>query len=83
MPVHIANPEVVAKINRLTHLTGLGKTAVIALAVDRMLADPEIGGDADADPWPGIDRLVAQLDRLADRPALFDPVEWDEAGLPR
>ncbi len=81
MPVHIANPQVVSKIDRLTRLTGLGKTAAVEAAVDRMLAEAE--ADSETDPWKGIDRIVAQIDRIPDRPDAFDPLEWDEAGRPR
>jgi len=79
MPVHIANPSVVAKIERLTHVTGLGKTAAVEAAVDRMLADT----DPASDPWEGVDRIVAQMERLSDRADGFEAVEWDDAGLPR
>lgn len=49
MPVQIANPDVVAKIERLSRAIGLGKTAVVEAAVDRMLA--EMGAPpGDADP---------------------------------
>ena len=30
-----------------------------------------------------IDRLLAQLDRVPDRPDAFDPLEWDAHGLPK
>ncbi len=38
MPVQIANPTVVSKIERLSRTIGAGKTAVVEAAVDRMLA---------------------------------------------
>jgi antitoxin VapB len=79
MPIQIANPQVVAKIERLARATGLGKTAAVEAAVDRMLADTAA---PEADPWAGIDALVAQMHRLPTRPDAFDAVEYDEAGLP-
>lgn len=80
MPVQIANPSVVEKIERLSRATGLGKTAVVEAAVDRMLA--EVGAPATVDPWAGIDALLAQMHRLPDRRDAFDAVVYDERGLP-
>lgn len=79
MPVHIANRRVVSKIDRLTRLTNLGRTAAVEAAVDRMLAETEAKGD----PWKGIDRIVAQVDRIPDRRDALEPLAWDEGGLPR
>jgi antitoxin VapB len=79
MPIHIANPQVVAKIERLARVTGLGKTATVELAVDRMLAE----ASPEPRPWAGMERLLEQMDRLPERPDAFDPFEWDEHGLPR
>lgn len=81
MPVQIANPQVVAKIERICAMTGLGKTAVVDAALDRMLAD--IGSRGVDDAWQGIDAVLAQFDRVPDRPDAFDPLDWDEHGLPR
>jgi antitoxin VapB len=64
MPAHIANPQVIAKIERLSRLTGLGKTATVEAAADRMLS--EFAADSSSDPWAGIDAIVAQLHRLLD-----------------
>ena len=44
MPLQIANPEVVRKVDELAKATGLSKTAAVGRAVDRMLSD--LGGDA-------------------------------------
>ena len=76
IPVQIANPQVVAKIERLSRITGLGKTAAVEAALDRMLAD---GGT----PWAGFDAVIAQLHRRPPRPDTFDAIEYDEAGLPK
>ena len=61
MPVQIANPQVVAKIERLSRAMGIGKTAAVEAAVDRMLTQLD-AGPADADPWSGIDAIVAHTD---------------------
>lgn len=81
MPVQIANPQVVAKIERLSRVSGLGKTAAVEAAVDRMLG--ELACVEEADPWAGVDAVVAQLRRLPNRPDAFEAIEWDAAGLPK
>jgi antitoxin VapB len=81
MPVQIANPQVIAKIERLSRLTGLGKTATVEAAVDRMLS--EFAADSSSDPWAGIDAIVAQLHRIPPRPDNFEAVEYDDMGLPK
>ena len=78
MPVQIANPAVVAKIERLATKTGLTKTAAVELAVDGMLADrmdDEFQARALA--------ILAQMDRIPDRADAFESHDWDEHGLPR
>ena len=81
MPVQIANPQVIAKIERLSRLTGLGKTATIEAAVDRMLS--EFAADSSSDPWAGIDAIVAQLHRIPPRRDSSEAVEYDDMGLPK
>jgi antitoxin VapB len=81
MSIQIANPKVVAKIARLAAETGLTKTAAAEKAVDSMLAGQK------AKRAPGsMDRfraILAQMDRIPDRSDAFDPLEWDEYGLPK
>jgi antitoxin VapB len=80
MALQIANPAVVAKVERLAKATGLSKTAVVERAVDRMLR--EAGVDADrADDR--LSALLAQLDRIPERVGAGDPLHWDEHGLPK
>ena len=79
MPLQIANPEVVRKVDELAKATGLSKTAAVGRAVDRMLS--ELRGDArQADR---LSALLAQLDRIPERADAYDPLTWDEHGLPR
>ena len=33
--------------------------------------------------WARMDAILAQLDRVPDLPTPFDPLDWDEHGLPR
>jgi antitoxin VapB len=81
MPIQIANPAVVAKIERLAAETGLSKTAAVEKAVDAMLARrPE---QSRQDTAARFHAILAQLDRIPDRPDAFDPLEWDEHGLPK
>jgi len=78
MPLQIANPTVVAKVERLARATGLTKTAVVERALDRLASDLQ------AQPAPHrMAALLAQLDRIPDRPDAFDPLQWDEHGLPK
>ena len=80
MAIQIANPIVVQKIERLARHTGLSKTGAVEKAVDRLMA--EEGGPQTRDAGR-IRALLAQLDRLPDRADAFDPLIWDEQGLPR
>lgn len=79
MALQIANPAVVSKVERLARATGLSKTAAVERAVDRLLSDMANTGDQ-ADR---IAALLAQLDRIPDRADAFDPLTWDEHGLPK
>lgn len=80
MALQIANPAVVAKVERLAQATGMSKTAAVETAVDRLLA--EIGGSG-GQTEGRVAALIAQLDRIPDRSDAIDPLEWDEQGLPR
>jgi antitoxin VapB len=80
MAVQIANPHVVGKIERLARRLALSKTAAVEKAVDKLLAEsgvdtPKVGRSFEA--------LLAQFDRIPDRPDAFDPLSWDEHGLPK
>ncbi len=78
MALQIANPAVVAKVERLAKDLGLSKTALVERAVDRLAADTGFV----ADPAQTA-RLLAQIDGLPDRADAHDPLEWDHHGLPR
>ena len=79
MPLQIANPEVVRKVDELARATGLSKTAAVGCAVDRMLS--ALGGDARQ--VDQLSALLAQLDRIPERADAYDPLPWDDHGLPR
>jgi antitoxin VapB len=78
MALQIANPVVVAKVERLARATGLTKTAVVERAIDALASRTQ------AASVPGqMAALLAQLDRVPDRADAYDPPEWDGAGLPK
>jgi antitoxin VapB len=78
MALQIANPVVVAKVERLARATGLTKTAVVERAVDRLAGETQGASD------PGrMTALLAQLDRVPERADAFDALEWDAEGLPK
>lgn len=79
MPLQIANPVVVKKVEQLARHTGLNKTAVVEKAVDRMLGDLQAPQKLHSGQLAA---LLAQLDRIPDRVDAKDPLEWDEHGLP-
>lgn len=81
MALQIANPGVVEKIERLSSLTGLNKTAAVEAAVDRLLEEAQAEA-ARGSVEARMAALVAQFDRVPDRRQPFDPLEWDEIGLP-
>ncbi|HXZ17698.1 MAG TPA: type II toxin-antitoxin system VapB family antitoxin [Roseiarcus sp.] len=78
MALQIANAKVVAKVERLAKRTGWTKTAVVERAVDQLAKELEGEGGAEQ-----IAAILAQLDRVPDRADAFDPLEWDEQGLPK
>ena len=78
MALQIANPSVVSKVERLARRTGLSKTAAVEQAVDRMLKELAAPGTEST----RMAALLAQLDRIPDRPDAADPLPWDEHGLP-
>jgi antitoxin VapB len=79
MALQIANPVVIDKVERLAKATGLSKTAVVDKALDRLIG--ETMGETES--GSRLAALLAQLDRIPDRPDAFDSMQWDERGLPR
>ena len=82
MALQIANPIVVAKVERLARATGLTKTAVVERAIDRLASETQ----GATDPGRKAARMVAllaQLDRVPERTDAVDPLEWDDQGLPK
>ncbi len=81
MPIQIANPAVVAKIEQLAAETGLSKTAAVEKAVDAMLSRrPD---DVKRHTMDRFNAILAQFDRLPREPAEREAIEWDEHGLPK
>ena len=79
--MQIANPTVVRKIETLARATGLSKTAAVEKAVDRLLAEQNLGTASNV--WEQFDAILAQIDQVPDLANAFDPLEWDARGLPR
>ena len=79
MALQIANPIVVGKVERLAKATGMSKTAAVERAVDRMLGETTAGADKSG----RMAALLAQMDRIPERKDAFDPLQWDEHGLPK
>jgi len=80
MALQIANPVVVAKIEMLTKRAGLSKTSAVEKAVDLLLAEPlppPQSGNRDR-----FAAILAQLDQVPELPEPYEPLEWDEHGLP-
>ena len=81
MALQIANPAVVAKVERLATAMGVTKTAAVEHAVDSALKS---AGDMSRDNIAErMSAILAQFDRISDRPGWTDPLEWDADGLPR
>ena len=79
MPIQIANPVVVEKVERFAKATGLTKTAAVERALDLALEDETRRKD---ELRRRIYALLAEIESIPDRPDAFDPLEWDENGLP-
>jgi len=78
MALQIANPVVVAKVEKLAKATGLSKTALVERAVDQLRLETE----RVAAPGPRFKALLKQIDGIPDRLDAADPLHWDESGLP-
>ena len=78
MPLQIANPVVVDKVERLARATGLSKTTAVERAVDKLLHETEGVAQAAA----RLSVLLEQFDRIPDIANAHDPLAWDEQGLP-
>jgi antitoxin VapB len=78
MALQIANPVVVQKVELMAKRLGLSKTAVVERALDQLISASE-GAEHQSERF---EALLAQLDRIADRPDAYDPLHWDERGLP-
>jgi len=81
--IQIADPRLVAKIEQLAEATGLSTTAAVEQAVDKLIAER---GPKDYDREAvraRFDAILSEIHSIPDRPDAFDPLEWDENGLPK
>jgi hypothetical protein len=62
--------------------TNLGQTGqrLVNRREDRRAGPQSAGGQH---TWHRLDAILRQIDRIPDLPAPFDPLDWDEHGLPR
>lgn len=81
MALQIANPVVVAKVEKLARATGLSKTAAVEKAVDALLREQHPNETDDVEGR--LDAILAQMDRIPDIAEPLEPLEWDDDGLPR
>ncbi len=81
MALQIANPTVVAKIEMLAKTSGLTKKAAVEKAVDAMLTKQK--NSRSGNVWDRFDAILGQIDKIPESTVPFDPLEWDEHGLPR
>jgi antitoxin VapB len=78
MSLQIANPAVVAKVERLAKATGMSKTALVDRAVDQLQRTLE----RPLAPGRRLQSLLNQIDAIPERADASDPLGWDENGLP-
>ncbi|MBS3958017.1 MAG: type II toxin-antitoxin system VapB family antitoxin [Xanthomonadaceae bacterium] len=78
MALQIANPVVVAKVEKLAKATGLSKTALVERAVDQL----QLESQRLTAPGLRLKSLLKQIDTIPDRLDASDPLDWDENGLP-
>jgi antitoxin VapB len=79
MPIQIANPAVVEKIEQLASEAGLTKTAAVEMAVDAALKESTRRKEA---LRRRVYALLAEIDKLPRIENPLDPLQWDENGLP-
>ena len=77
MALQIANQSVVDKVARLARANGISKTALVERAVDALERNT-----IETDSIRIIRKAIAQLQAIPDRPDAFDPLAWDNSGLP-
>lgn len=80
MAPQIAKASVVANVEQLAKASGLTKTAAVERAVDLMLG--EMPSQRESHQHMNLMALLVQLDQITDRKDAFDPLMWDENGLP-
>lgn len=79
MALHIANPTVVSKVDRLARDLGMTKTAVIERAIDELSRTASPTAQTQVRRW---DAVLEEFDRIPDREESRDPLAWDAHGLP-
>ena len=57
--------------------------APVIASPDWMLSNQHARRGGGQDPWDRLDAILSQIDRIPDLPEPFDPLDWDQRGLPR
>ncbi len=78
MALQIANPSVVAKVEKLAKATGLNKTALVERALDQLRLETQ----RVTAPGQRLRALLKQIDGIPDRVDAVEILGWDENGLP-
>lgn len=85
MTIHVNIGEAKAKLSKLIAATMRGEDVVIDHAGKpkvRLTPIAEAKGEDRVARRRRIDALLADADKLPERADAFDPLEWDENGLP-
>ena len=85
MAIHVNIAEAKAHFSKLVDQAMRGEDVIVQRAGVPMLRLVPLPEAAKADrvaQWQRLEELFAQADALPDRPDAFDPLEWDEHGLP-
>ena len=79
MELHIANPVVESKVDRLARNLGMTKAAVIERAIDELARTASPTAQTPVRPWNAV---LEEFDRIPDREDSSEPLAWGANGLP-
>jgi prevent-host-death family protein len=85
MTIHVNIGEAKAKLSSLVEASLRGEEVILAKAGEpkvRLVAIPEAAKKDREARNRRLDELLAEIDEIPDREDAYDPLEWDENGLP-
>lgn len=85
MTIHVNIGKAKAQLSSLIAASLRGEVVIIdhdGKPQVRLVPVPDTAVQDRAERRRRIDALLAEMDKLPDRPDAFDPLEWDENGLP-